>query len=496
MAFESLAWNLVPGEFYSNAENFFRRDLLTGTTELVSRNTALTGGASGYGDEPLISRDGSSVAFLSYARNLVAGDVNDSDDIFVWRGSVTPASNRPPGLATQPQNRAVNAGDSTSFSVTVNSCGATYFQWSFNGTPVPGANAATLALTGVGSCDAGGYQVVVTNFYGAVTSAVATLTLTNNAPAVLSPGGVLVPATRLECSSLTLAGGALYYWNLADATGAAGADWDLVGVNGGVDITASATNPFTFHLVSLNGGAGGLAANFDFNTTSTWAVVTSAAPVTNFSAAAFAVNTALFSNDLAGGVFSVEEGSLRLRFTPNHAPVANTMLATRAPNTSLKIKIADLLTNTLDPDGDLRALLAVGANSTNGVPITFDGLNIYYPNATTNLADRISYTVRDVRAAYRAGDTVRTASGFIDLTVATPAGTNFNIVSITVTSGIPTIIFAGIPNYAYDVQRTTNLEPPVTWTTLWTTNAPTNGLFRFTDLTAPTNTAFYRTAQP
>jgi hypothetical protein len=125
-----------------------------------------------------------------------------------------------------------------------------------------------------------------------------------------------------------------------------------------------------------------------------------------------------------------------------------------------------------------------------------DATNIYYPNATNNVADRISFSVRDQRAAYRAGDTVRTATAFIQIAIAEPGGSNSNLVSITYTSGIPTLVFAGIPGYSYDVQRTTNLTPPVAWTTLWTTNAPTNGLFQFTDIAAPTSTAFYRSAQP
>ncbi len=496
VAFESYSGNLVAGEFIPGEENIFRRDLFTGTTELVSRNRGLTGGGIWSSWSAIISADGSGITFASYAYDLVNQDLNDTDDVFVWSGLVIPTSNCPPVVASQPQNRSASSGDNTSFNVTVNSCGASFYQWYFNGTPLLGANAATLSLLGVDCSEAGGYSVVLSNLYGAATSSVATLTITNNAPALLSPGGVLAAAAQMECTSLILAGGAAYYWNLTNATGTAGIGWDLVGVPGGVDVQATSSNQFTLHLISLHGGAGGPAANFDYNVTSTWNIVTSTAPVTNFSAAAFAVNTTLFSNDLAGGVFGVEEGSIRLRFDPNHAPLAGTMITTRHRNASLKINIASLLTNTTDPDGDVRTLLSVGATSTNGVPITFNATNILYPNATNNVADRISYTVRDVRAAYRAGDTVRTATGFIDISIAEPAGTNFNIVSITITSGIPTIVFAGIPGYAYDVQRTTNLVPPVAWSSLWTTNAPTNGLFQFTDPSPPTNSAFYRSAQP
>ena len=41
----------------------------------------------------------------------------------------------------------------------------------------------------------------------------------------------------------------------------------------------------------------------------------------------------------------------------------------------------------------------------------------------------------------------------------------------------------------YDVQVSTNLT---TWSTLWTTNVPPNGVFQFNDSNAPQPTAYYR----
>jgi len=46
------------------------------------------------------------------------------------------------------------------------------------------------------------------------------------------------------------------------------------------------------------------------------------------------------------------------------------------------------------------------------------------------------------------------------------------------------------------VQRTEDLTPPVTWTTLHTTNCPPLGLFDFIDTAPPMGAAYYRTAQP
>ena len=80
-AFYSDATNLVTGDA-NNARDVFVRDLQTGETTRVSVGS---GGAEGNGDsfEPAISAEGRFVAFSSAATNLVAGDTNDANDIFV-----------------------------------------------------------------------------------------------------------------------------------------------------------------------------------------------------------------------------------------------------------------------------------------------------------------------------------------------------------------------------------------------------------------------------
>jgi Tol biopolymer transport system component len=62
--------------------DIFVRDRMLGTTELVSE--ALGGGPGNASSEaPAISADGRFVAFLSAASNLVAGDTNSADDVFL-----------------------------------------------------------------------------------------------------------------------------------------------------------------------------------------------------------------------------------------------------------------------------------------------------------------------------------------------------------------------------------------------------------------------------
>ena len=55
--------------------------------------------------------------------------------------------------------------------------------------------------------------------------------------------------------------------------------------------------------------------------------------------------------------------------------------------------------------------------------------------------------------------------------------------------------FTGIPGYTYLIEAATNLNPPITWSTLGTNVADINGLFNFTDPGATNyNGRYYRTA--
>ena len=81
MAFASIASNLVPGDT-NGTDDVFVRDLRSGTTERVSVATDGSQGNS-YSESPAISADGRYVAFVSGASNLVPGDTNDFEDVFV-----------------------------------------------------------------------------------------------------------------------------------------------------------------------------------------------------------------------------------------------------------------------------------------------------------------------------------------------------------------------------------------------------------------------------
>jgi hypothetical protein len=98
-------------------------------------------------------------------------------------GSTLPPPPTAPVISNQPQSQLVVTGATATFSVVAGSVIPLSYQWYFNAnTPlaISSATTAMLTLTNVQAGDAGGYSVVVANSIGAVTSGVATLTVSTN----------------------------------------------------------------------------------------------------------------------------------------------------------------------------------------------------------------------------------------------------------------------------------------------------------------------------
>lgn len=86
VVFTSAANNLVSGDT-NGRPDVFRRDLLSGTTTLISQNAAGTGAANGTSHRPIVSHDGRYVLFYSAGTNLTATPVQPtyagSDNLFL-----------------------------------------------------------------------------------------------------------------------------------------------------------------------------------------------------------------------------------------------------------------------------------------------------------------------------------------------------------------------------------------------------------------------------
>ncbi|HMP47352.1 MAG TPA: flagellin, partial [Oligoflexia bacterium] len=77
LAFTSSSSNLIPGV---SGEQLYRKDILTGEIELVSRSSS---GTIGQGFAARLSADGSKVFFTSSSSILVDGDTNGVHDVFL-----------------------------------------------------------------------------------------------------------------------------------------------------------------------------------------------------------------------------------------------------------------------------------------------------------------------------------------------------------------------------------------------------------------------------
>jgi hypothetical protein len=95
-----------------------------------------------------------------------------------------------PTLTAQPTSQSAPSGGSVRFCAGASGVPPFTYQWRFNNTDVPGATGACLTLAGLNPNQAGGYQVVVSNASGVVTSSVAVLTV---AAAISLPAALDTP---------------------------------------------------------------------------------------------------------------------------------------------------------------------------------------------------------------------------------------------------------------------------------------------------------------
>jgi acetyl esterase/lipase len=132
----------------------------------------------------------------NYVINSVAAGNGGSYDVVITNnyGAVTSSiavltvSNPVPVITQQPASESVLAGQNASFNVAASGPGLNY-QWQRNSSSIPGANSGAINLTNVTVAQAGGYNVVVTNNFGAATSSVATLAVSASPSLTFSAAG-------------------------------------------------------------------------------------------------------------------------------------------------------------------------------------------------------------------------------------------------------------------------------------------------------------------
>jgi subtilisin family serine protease len=112
-------------------------------------------------------------------RYMKDGSVNTGQDRG-WVDQISYVPDAPePVITSQPQDRTVGSGGSATFTVGISGRNPLSYSWSRGGTPIPGATQPSYTLANCQLADSGSqFRCVVTNDYGAVTSTVATLTVT------------------------------------------------------------------------------------------------------------------------------------------------------------------------------------------------------------------------------------------------------------------------------------------------------------------------------
>jgi hypothetical protein len=139
-----------------------------------------------------------------------------------------------PTITTQPASIVAAVGGTATFSIVATGNPSPTYQWLKNSLAIPGATAATLTLTNLTLADAANYVVNLTNTFGTVTSAAATL----NVDATRVPPTI---ATQPPAALALVAGQSLTL-NVGATGSALTYQWRRVAPGGTADI-AGATSP-------------------------------------------------------------------------------------------------------------------------------------------------------------------------------------------------------------------------------------------------------------
>jgi hypothetical protein len=272
------------------------------------------------------------------------GGRNDRDYIGLDDVTVTPGF--APSISTQPTNQTISVGDNVTFNVVATGLALKY-QWQKNGINVSGATTNSLTFTATTSTNSGNYSVVITNTYGSVTSAVATLTVNLQTP-VLTLLSSENPAGFKENLNFTAT------LTPANATGS----------------IQFFTNGIFFDSKPLVAG----------------------------NAASIFISVLPRGDNQISAIYSGDQNNFPVtnafvQIVTNHPPEVIAFYTKRFAGLPLKIPVANLSSNWSDMDGDAISLVDIGI-STNGVIVTNNSGTLVYCNSNS-VDDDFVCTVSD-----------------------------------------------------------------------------------------------------
>jgi hypothetical protein len=167
--------------------------------------------------------------------------------------------NIPAYITAQPVSQSVIQGQAVAFTVGAGGTANVNYQWYFNGAQLGGdSKKSTITLGAVGTNDAGDYTVVVHNNYGAVTSAVAVLSILLPPAITNQPQSQALAIGQTADFSVGVTGASpldyQWYFNGAILPGATNAIFTLT------DIHATNAGSYTVVVTNLAGFATSAAA--------------------------------------------------------------------------------------------------------------------------------------------------------------------------------------------------------------------------------------------
>jgi hypothetical protein len=212
-------------------------------------------------------------------------------------------------------------------------------------------------------------------------------------------------------------------------------------------------------------------------------------------------NPSVITADAAGVLYAVGSGTTDVSATfsglasstvtivVNASPIGGDDGFNTSTNTPVTISLATLLANDSDPDGNTPLTLVASATSTNGGTIVTTATDLTYTPVSNYVGpDLFTYTITDTLGG----------SDVVNVFVYVAAGPlpDLDEVGIYPHAGGYAVAFRGVPGTSYQIQRTDNLTPPITWTSFPLQIVPPNGIIGLQDTNASPGQAFYRAVSP
>jgi autotransporter-associated beta strand protein len=381
-----------------------------------------------------------------------------------------------------------------------------------------GTNIPTIKLTGA-------LTILQTNinttFAGAITGSGGSLTI--NVPNGGTPGALTLAGANTYTGNTTISGGTLALGatgsinNTPTISIAAGATFDVSAIasytlSGSTTLSAGgSTKPATINGgTSVSFGSQPLVLSYD----GLHPALTISQGVLSLNGNAFTIN----GSPLAAGVYALVQQASGNIVSAGSYSVTGTAIPAAGVTAAISVSGGNVLLTITDTTA---ATLNALSPSTYGQPVTFTatvmptpsgGTVQFYDNSValggpvTVSGGSASYTTNGlsvgshpITAAFSgsAGYGASATSGPSIQQVNLPA----NNVPVTITNvtmlgdGTLQLSFTGVPGYTYLIESSTNLTPPIAWTSLGTNTADINGLFNFNDPTVTNSSSrYYRTA--